>query len=155
MAQPWREGQGLCQGVDLSCKQAEVIQDWFFRVWTFRKFGPNPPTQSQSGQKIKTKDSIDIKWVEKHSYVGKNIKERKGDKRGMEDGFPSSSQKDHISIWQFPSRPRFFSQLCHFKKEAIEPLRVVSYEMISQSKIDDPPDPADRLPHTSIYEIDY
>jgi len=36
----------------------------------------------------------------------------------------------------------------------IVPHRVVSYSVMSLSKIDDPPDMDDRLPHTFIYEID-
>jgi len=63
MAQPWKEGQGLCQGPNLSCKQTEVIQDMFFKEETLWKIRPNPPAQSQRAQKIEMCQD-NIEWVE-------------------------------------------------------------------------------------------
>jgi len=77
---------------------------------------------------------------------------KKRDNQGMEDHLPA--RRTTFTIWQFPSSPRLFSQLYYFKKVVVVPHRVVSYRVISLSKNDDPPNPADRLSHTFIYEMD-
>jgi len=49
MAQPWREGQGLCQGTDLRCKQTFKID--FSERTHFENLGPtHPPSHRGAGK---------------------------------------------------------------------------------------------------------